>query len=900
MIASPEDRATPWAGDAFVRNDRRFPGFVLMHAATAGGIWNGLPIGIVEMIDRDRSAAGNLWISRVFVNGVMTEGIAERASTEVLRQAADADSRIVDPYSGVLADGTSPIPVDQIEGYRASMVDHAMEVDRGALTYSPLSDSGERERERVRIGEQLSRFMRFCGSVVGNTPRAYWGYIRAAFARMLGRRLQGDDGMLLVDDDLRGLDSQDTSLAASIGRIHDEQARIDVELRQPVPRFAVRSTPVLWSSIREMVFGSLDGSGNLEKRGFALVEGRTPVFGRVADVIHDPFDTWSPPVELRSRTMPAAVAPLDWSAHDEVRERLDLERAECAELAAQLRARIDELDSESARLRARGEELESALLDSATLIVNKAGDIVPAKRQGDPEPRSAELLAEYRAITPKQRLNDRRRAEVDDHVAALAARTARLEQVDRGFTIWQERHGSNFGAHVIKRVAAEQAAAARHAESLRNEVTTLEIPEPGTLRRLRDQYFTRTAVLWGVVLAVATILIVPISTSDPDVLPTWWPEWWWTVAVALGALVVVGFVLLSTYYRQWSAFNRAVIETEVRINSLNERALHARREEYRLGTLLEQARAWLDLLASALRRPWKVGDDDAEREHDGPDPDDLPFAMRIARALGADADSSRKLHRGVAEALVRRGWRAAVFGDLLESIRDTQSLDDHAIDLDALDKDLPHLPNQSRTILRENMDRDDVLESVARRLRRALESRVEFEALYGSTTHVRPFSNDPLAEFQPSDADAEPLAWDRFLTAALGESDDITTPLTPLAITPFRLQQGHHQDVRSFVVTPKRLAREMHLENWHSLQLREYDDRSSSRFDVVVRVDLAGPVPADAVRLGLGRADFVGTYDREFLATLDTADAPRCPRCGRTTCQAADPTSGLECEFSGV
>ena len=472
----------------------------------------------------------------------------------MLRQAADPASRIVDPYSGVLADGTSPIPVDQIDGYRASMVEHAMEADHGALTYSPSPTRGVRERERVGIGEQLSRFMRFCGSVIGNTPRAYGGYLRAGVARMLGRRLQGEDGMLVVGDDLERLDARDCPLPSrSTGSTTNRRGSTSSSSSRCLG-FVVRSTPVLWSSLREMVFGSLDGSGDLEERGFVRVEGRTPVFGRVADVIHDPLDTWSPPSNCEAPRCPPSSSPSTgapmtrcaiastWS-EPSARGRRD---SACASTTSM----------PSRHISVRAPRNSSALLDSGTLVVNKAGDIVPAKGQGGHEPRQT-LLAEYRGIEPKQRLNAKRRADVDGEVAALAARTARLEQVEHGVHGMEERQGSNFGAHLIKRVAAEQAAAARDAASLRSELAHCRIPEPGTLRRLRDRYFTRTAVLCGAWSCCGRHVHRAVRDHRRRPPPGLVAGLVVVGGDRAGVLVVVGGVFLIGYYRRWSTFNRA-------------------------------------------------------------------------------------------------------------------------------------------------------------------------------------------------------------------------------------------------------------------------------------------------------------------------------------------------------
>ena len=59
----------------------------------------------------------------------------------------------------------------------------------------------------------------------------------------------------------------------------------------------IRTTPKLWAGLRELVFGSLDGSADLSGLGFAPVEGHVPVFGRVSDVLALPASPWTAPRE---------------------------------------------------------------------------------------------------------------------------------------------------------------------------------------------------------------------------------------------------------------------------------------------------------------------------------------------------------------------------------------------------------------------------------------------------------------------------------------------------------------------------------------------------------------------------------------------------------------------------
>jgi hypothetical protein len=81
-------------------------------------------------------------------------------------------------------------------------------------------------------------------------------------------------------------------------------------------------------------------------------------------------------------------------------------------------------------------------------------------------------------------------------------------------------------------------------------------------------------------------------------------------------------------------------------------------------------------------------------------------------------------------------------------------------------------------------------------------------------------------------------------------------PLSALAISTHRVQQAHHQDVVSYVVGPEPVLERAVVTSRPGLVARALPSESGTGFDVLVRVDVVGPVPLDAVHaLGGGRVD---------------------------------------------
>ncbi|MGI9823366.1 hypothetical protein [Agromyces sp. Marseille-Q5079] len=860
VVASPEDRATPWSGDAFVRDDERFEAFVLMHAVTAVGAWIGLPYGLPELLERDHSATTGVWLTRVFVGGIVTTTLENAATLDVVRSAADPDSRIVDPYSGVLADGTAPIPHRDVARYREAMVRAAIDYDGAVLRYRRQDAEPSAERPRISPSRQWRAFVGFCRAVLAGSPAAWWSYVRRGFARMLGRRLQGDDrGLYVVDGELDRLDQQDRMIADALANVRSQQADLGISLELPVPAAAAGSTPMLWSALRQAVFGALDGGGDPEERGFPVVEGRIPVFARVADVLHDPGDVWDAPAGLVDGLQ--QVEPLDERSQRSVRSAIASRLANAQTAQATAEAAIAGFDRETVELADRRAQARPFLAHAGVLETDDDGHdrLLKLKEVAlPPGVDRAQVAATFREFKESLARSTalvalRHEAELGQEDAIRAIRDA--ERLSANFETWAARQGSNVGAGLLHAVETERESAELDASAAATALTTFRLPATGRLRELRDRYHRRAAIL----AAVVVLLVAGVILWDPSIELGDWPGWLVFGLAGLGFLLVGLVLLLVRYYRDWSAFHRSILDAESQLFELHDRGMTARREAFRLAGMSEQTRDWLDLLAAAMRRPWtaqepsgRAGDalgEDAGSDDSAERAAKLPFALRLATADLSDQALARQYRRTAAEALVKRGWRSDAFVELLGAISTTQGIAAEAVDLDALDRDLPHLPNQARKIARENMGRDEVLEQVGAYEIERIRHDADFAPLNAAISDVVPLMPDPLAELV--DGDSSPrIGWSEFLGAPFGDPTDRATPLTPLAISRYQLQDGHHEQVRSFALAREKVAEILGLSARADLSVRTIDDRSRS-FEAAIRIDLIGPIPVDAVRLGI-------------------------------------------------
>jgi hypothetical protein len=170
VIASPEDRSTPWSGDAFVRGDAKFAKFVAMHVASIGALWNGISKSPFEILERENSQRGQFWISRVFVNAILTDGLSRRITADVLHDISDPKSDYFDPSFGVQVQGTYVLPDQDVDKYVDWMVDIVFNLDNKTLSFNTLNDEVEPQKESWYEWIQIKNFLLFAWDKVKSNP----------------------------------------------------------------------------------------------------------------------------------------------------------------------------------------------------------------------------------------------------------------------------------------------------------------------------------------------------------------------------------------------------------------------------------------------------------------------------------------------------------------------------------------------------------------------------------------------------------------------------------------------------------------------------------------------------------------------------------------------------------
>lgn len=292
FIASAEDRSAPLAGDAFVRDSGpggRFASFAMMHVASVGALWTGLPVGLYELLNPQGPTGTQIYLSRSFVSAILTDGLARRASARVLRKVADPAAGAVDFSTELPVEGTYQIPDSERDKFIETMVNLTFGFDDEKLSYQPSAEAEQVEAAKQSMASQGNSFFVFAWDKLSAIPRHMVRGSRVRFARFLNTLLHGGDdkGYASVHVPEELLDVRDSVIMENRKRIAEEKERADLALVSPVTPSDIRSTPALWESIRSLVFGMLDAS-NLERFGFQHSENGWPIFYRVSDLFADP------------------------------------------------------------------------------------------------------------------------------------------------------------------------------------------------------------------------------------------------------------------------------------------------------------------------------------------------------------------------------------------------------------------------------------------------------------------------------------------------------------------------------------------------------------------------------------------------------------------------------------
>ncbi len=340
VIASPEDRKTPLSADRFVKEDARYPKFIAMHVAATGGLWNGIARSPFDDLAKPESGAHSYQLSRVFVNSVLTDGLSRRVAASVLSDLADPN---IDLHAkGLVAeiDNTHFIEDLEIEHVVDEMVEIVFDSDKKVLRFAEPDPEEELKQQRWTEWQSISDFLKFCGQRFLAMPKWCWIWIRRRIGKKLQDSLIGPDGGVMIGiDQYDAEDIRDRHLFGQLETIGNNVREAQKALVMPFRRTSTTSRSALWSDLRQLIYGFLEG-GDLSKFGVKDSNGRYPIFSKVSDLIQDPKECWTIGTELEGLS---EIKVVGWSNIDQAPELVEIHTAHVSERRRELDARLNKL-----------------------------------------------------------------------------------------------------------------------------------------------------------------------------------------------------------------------------------------------------------------------------------------------------------------------------------------------------------------------------------------------------------------------------------------------------------------------------------------------------------------------------------------------------------------------------
>jgi len=639
VVAAPEDRPAPQRAADFVRADRNFTGHALMHIAAAGGLLAGVDRGTFDdpVVDGSASYGRSVQVVRVWARSVL----GRRTTDDV----ADAAMREVMSHTGVPL-GAGPVFVASArpDALVAEAAEGLRAFDNRVLDYRGMRHAIDPRKAQSGVSEAFRDLVRFSGAALAMYGRWVTGGLRRHAEFTMTEMTYGAQGAAEVK--LRP--DRGASLAAAAEEALRESQREGRHVLGTSTSGGVSPpTPALWSAVRGVALGLLDGD--------MPAPYEAPQQGNRREIVVDPG--WIAP-----------DADDGFAVSDHAAGFLHLApeqrsvRAADARTAAALTLRVVSAASRLGGLRSSQRGAPAPSGDSAEVALGAFHDL------------ASDLDADAESLTAW------------DGVAQSA-----VDDVSAELSTWISRRSRSLLWGLTSSTGLAIDRAERDTARLRAEMAAAQRINPAAVDRARLRFCRLTSALVLVSLAglvAGWVWVAPrLELTGPRTVGA--------LGAWLAVAAVMEMLLLRGYHRAHSAFERMINVRLHRIRHAAAAAVSAISERGRLTSLYEQLLDWSDIIARVARRPWdpsRATADDAERPIDAKR---LPSAVQVARP--DESDGSRRLRelRVAVSAIMRPGWLRSAYAQLTDV-----ALDDVAADLpariDMIDSDVPHSTNGTR------------------------------------------------------------------------------------------------------------------------------------------------------------------------------------------------------------
>ena len=308
--------------------------------------------------------------------------------------------------------------------------------------------------------------------------------------------------------------------------------------------------------------------------------------------------------------------------------------------------------------------------------------------------------------------------------------------------------------------------------------------------------------------------------------------------VLYGAYFFV-FTYLSAmiaYYSGWSRYRRRVNVAQDKIKAHLKSLAHLRDETQRLKSLHAQAVDWYRLLSLVLIEPWKVDEAWLTDPADGLNVDQIPLAVRFAKAHSGPRSIQNQLERNTLEKVVRKGWRTEALNNLIEATSIEMGLDPESFRVEMLDSDLPEASNGARSAFYKHFMLGDIKSIAGEQTIKKVAKIVREDVIPRVSTPVKSLHHDSLADLDWTYGGGSDDDWNGFFFEIFGEQNKKAPAFSTLPLTSVGKSNAVHEDLESYAFVPTRMQL---TEPGVHVKRQEVD--SPQWIDLSVRIDLSGP-----------------------------------------------------------
>jgi hypothetical protein len=263
---------------------------------------------------------------------------------------------------------------------------------------------------------------------------------------------------------------------------------------------------------------------------------------------------------------------------------------------------------------------------------------------------------------------------------------------------------------------------------------------------------------------------------------------------------------------------------------------HLRDETQRLKSLHAQAVDWYRLLSLVLIEPWAVDEAWFTDPADGLNVEQIPLAVRFAKAHSGPRSIQNQLERNTLEKVVRKGWRTEALNNLIEAASIEMGLDPESFRVEMLDSDLPEASNGARSAFYKQFMLGDIKTIAGEQTIRKVARIVREDVIPRVSTPVKSLHHDSLADLDWTYGGGSDDNWTGFFFEIFGAQNKKAPAFSTLPLTSVGKSKAVHESFESYAFVPAR----MQLSE-PNVELIKQEVDSPQWIDLSVRIDLSGP-----------------------------------------------------------